>query len=180
MGRGGHSDDEGTPYDQSLEEMDFLRSACSAAQKGMSSKLEAMLKRRPDLVKSDGGDNRSGYTPLHYASREGHLDCVKLLLDTGADVNGTTKAGNATSLQRAAYTGKTEVVRFLLQRGANAMLQDSDGETALHKASTNGHVDTTRALLDACPGACLICDRKQKTPAECATGEVRALFEADS
>ena len=34
MGKGGHSDDEATPFDQSMEEMDFTRSACSAAQNG--------------------------------------------------------------------------------------------------------------------------------------------------
>ncbi len=28
-----------------------------------------------------------GYTPLHYASRHGHTDCVKLLLSHGATVD---------------------------------------------------------------------------------------------
>ena len=32
----------------------------------------------------DGVTGNSGYTPLHYACREGHLECVRLLLDKGA------------------------------------------------------------------------------------------------
>jgi hypothetical protein len=50
MGRGGHSDDEGTPYDQRLEEVEFMRSACAAAQRGDIDKLRDMLDRRPDIV----------------------------------------------------------------------------------------------------------------------------------
>jgi ankyrin repeat protein len=81
----GHDDDvdPGTPYDQSLEELDFLRSACAAAQRGQLSKLEGLLSRKPDCVHWDGVTGNSGYTPLHYAAREGHLACVKLLLHRG-------------------------------------------------------------------------------------------------
>ena len=50
MGKGGHSDDEGTPYDQSIEEMDWLRSACAAAQRGQTEKLARMLEKRPQAI----------------------------------------------------------------------------------------------------------------------------------
>eukprot|EP00976_Prorocentrum_cordatum_P106861 1194534-Prorocentrum_minimum.AAC.6 len=77
MGKGGHSDDESTPYDQRLEEVEFMRSACSAAQRGKVAELERMLQRNPFLVNCDGVNNTSGYTPLHYACREGHIDVVR-------------------------------------------------------------------------------------------------------
>ncbi len=85
---GGHAHDSdevdaGTPYDQSLEELDFLRSACAAAQRGQAEKLEALLSRRPQSIHWDGVAGKSGYTPLHYASREGRLECVRLLLRAG-------------------------------------------------------------------------------------------------
>ena len=130
MGRGGHSDDEGTPYDQRLEEVEFMRSACVAAQRGDVDKLRAMLHRRPDIVTNDGVGGDSGYTPLHYAAREGHAECVRVLLASGANANARTRAGGATPLHRAAFTGEATCVRLLLDGGADPCARDADGESA--------------------------------------------------
>lgn len=178
MGRGGHSDDEGSPYDQSLEEVEFMRSACAAAQRGKTAELERMLLRRPFLVDCDGVNNQSGYTPLHYASREGHIDVALLLLRHEANVNSKTKAGKATPLHRAAFTGQAELIRLLLANGADAAVQDADGETALHKAAAQGHAEVTRLLLQACPEATRIADRRNKTPREYAFGDVCQVFDS--
>lgn len=69
----------------------------------------------------------------HYAARNGHIDVCKVLLDHGASVNACTRSGCVTPLQRAAYGGKTEVVKLLVGKGADVCLQDTDGKTALHK-----------------------------------------------
>ena len=179
MGRGGHSDDEGTPYDQRLEEVEFMRSACVAAQRGDVDKLRAMLHRRPDIVTNDGVDGDSGYTPLHYAAREGHAECVRVLLASGANANARTRAGGATPLHRAAFTGEATCVRLLLDGGADPCARDADGESALHKASANGHADVVRALLRAGEerGIAGERDRKGMTPVERAADEAtRAAF----
>lgn len=52
----------------------------------------------------DAKDN-AGYTALHYAVRKGNAGMCKLLLAAGADVNSTTRAGQATPLHRAAMAG---------------------------------------------------------------------------
>ena len=54
MGRGGRSDDEATPYDQSLEELEFMRGACAAAQRGDLRTLRDAVARRPHLLADDG------------------------------------------------------------------------------------------------------------------------------
>ena len=145
MGKGGHghghsSDDDdhadpGTPFDQRLEEVSFLRSACAAAQKGDAARLERLLDRCPSQLHDDGagGGGGGGLTPLHYAAREGRAACVHLLLERGAGV-GARSAGGATPLHRAAFTGQLEVVALLLSVGADAAAVDGDGQTALHKA----------------------------------------------
>lgn len=166
MGRGGHSDDEGTPYDQSLEEVEFMRGACAAAQRGDLESLRRTLESRPRLVQDDGVGGSSGYRPLHYAAREGHVGCVSFLLDAGARVDQATSAGNATALHRAAFTGQLGVVETLLAAGANASLRDADGETPLHKACAKGAARCVEVLLKAAPEAKNVKDRHGHTPRE--------------
>lgn len=47
----------------------------------------------------------AGYTALHYAARSGSVNICKVLLQSFANVNVTTRAGLATPLQRAALAG---------------------------------------------------------------------------
>jgi len=116
---------------QQLEEVEWARGACGAAQRGDLPRLTHLLERRRGAALAGAG----GYTPLHHAAREGHTACCALLLDAGALVDART-AGGATSLHRAAFTGQAGVVQLLLARGADAAAVDSDGETAAHKAAS--------------------------------------------
>ncbi|KAH9166013.1 hypothetical protein EDB89DRAFT_2076259 [Lactarius sanguifluus] len=51
-------------------------------------------------------------------------------------------------IHAAARNGDLEVVRLLLERGANAEAKVGDGMTSLHLASLNGNTETVRLLLD--------------------------------
>ena len=154
-----------TGLEQSLEEMEFTRSACSAAQAGDLERVRRMIDRNPGCVHHDGAGNNSGYTPLHYAARGGHGAVVALLLQSGARVHART-AGGATALHRAAFAGQTQVCTQLLRAGAAPDAQDSDGDTALHKAAAQGHGNTVAALLKACPQAAAVRNRRGQQPIE--------------
>ena len=53
-----------------------------------------------------------------------------------------------TPLMNAAQNAHEDVVRVLLEGGANVDRVDGDGETALHIAAMFGHPDICRLLLD--------------------------------
>jgi ankyrin repeat protein len=53
-----------------------------------------------------------------------------------------------TPLTYAAVIGNVEVVRVLLEGGANVESTNDNRRTALHRAAYNGHLDVCRLLLD--------------------------------
>ena len=71
------------PASQSLDELGFLKSACSAAQSGNLDRLSKLVEAHPDAVHTDGSGGTSGYTPLHYAARAGQTAALELLLEKG-------------------------------------------------------------------------------------------------
>ena len=52
----------------------------------------------------------------------------------------------ASHSHNAAAAGHTEVVALLLEAGADCATLDEDGQTALHHASSEGHVDCVKLL----------------------------------
>uniref|UniRef100_UPI001008A811 M56 family metallopeptidase n=1 Tax=Longirhabdus pacifica TaxID=2305227 RepID=UPI001008A811 len=78
-------------------------------------------------------------------------EAVDMVIELGANVD-TLNAQGMTPLMKAAHKGKTEVVSYLLQKGANKDMQQAapdTGRSALMFAVTEGHKDTVQALLDA-------------------------------
>uniref|UniRef100_A0A673BNX5 Ankyrin 1, erythrocytic a n=1 Tax=Sphaeramia orbicularis TaxID=375764 RepID=A0A673BNX5_9TELE len=86
-------------------------------------------------------------TPLHCASRMGHKELVKLLLEHKANPNSTTTAGH-TPLHIAAREGHVQTVRILLDMEAQQTKMTKKGFTPLHVASKYGKVDVAELLLE--------------------------------
>ena len=74
-----------------------------------------------------------GLTPLLYATRFGCLECARLLLKAGADINRPTPDG-VTPLMNAIDNLRYEMADFLLDQGANPHLIDWWGRNALYVA----------------------------------------------
>ncbi len=55
----------------------------------------------------------------------------------------------STALHQGWCNGHMEVVRILLQAGANSGVQDEDGKRPLHEVSVSDHVEVVRVLLQA-------------------------------
>jgi ankyrin repeat protein len=86
-----------------------------------------------------------GYTAMMFAARVGDLACARLLVAAGGDVNDQDAWGvSATVL--AAHSGYTELVEFLLEKGADPNRAPA-GFTALHAAIMRRDERMVRALL---------------------------------
>ena len=82
------------------------------------------------------------------AARKGDAAAVKAFLDKGVDVNSKTRYG-ATALSYACDKGHVEVVRLLIERGADVNVKDTFyGEVPLGWALSHGHVEVVKLLLD--------------------------------
>ncbi len=87
-------------------------------------------------------------TPLGAASREGHSEVARVLLEYGADTE-IRDDSNYNPLEWASEGGHTEIVQVFLEHGADVKaVDDSDHITALHFASSHGRLAAARVLLE--------------------------------
>ncbi len=87
--------------------------------------------------KKDGG----GLTPLVYAAREDCLECAKILLDSGADVNQRTHYG-WTALLTATQNRHYKLAAYLLDHGANPNIANNGGWSPLYLATDNRNIES--------------------------------------
>ena len=82
------------------------------------------------MIQAGGEVNRvrRGWTPLHAASENGHVEVVKRLIHAGGDVN-SRRMGGETALYLASRSGHVEVITALLAAGADKTIKDEDGKT---------------------------------------------------
>ena len=87
---------------------------------------------------------------LYEAAGGGDVTKVNALLDTGVDVNGRSSDGSY-ALNNAAVENHVEVMRILLDRGANPNVQNSQGDTPLICATkyAGGKAATVKMLVEA-------------------------------
>ena len=122
-----------------------------AGAEGRAEILKLMLTAEPDLKSV----NRFGGTALIPACHRGHVDAVKVLLTTAIDINHVNYLG-WTALMEAVVLGDggpnhTQIVRLLVDAGADVNIPDRDGITPLSHARQRGY-DATIRILEA-PGA---------------------------
>ena len=86
----------------------------------------------------------AGDTALLMASLGGRLEMAKLLVNAGAPVGG---GSGWQPLHYAAFSGASDIVRFLIERGADKNAVAPNGYTPLMLAVRNGSAEAARVLL---------------------------------
>jgi hypothetical protein len=113
-----------------------------AAMEGDPVSVTRMLEEDPRLLSSAWNN----HTLLSSAACYGPLECVRLLLERGGEINKANRYGD-TTLDLAVLRGHEEMVSMLLSSGADIHRKAHRGQTALMCASINGHVAVVRLLL---------------------------------
>ena len=128
-----------------------------------SAMIELLLSHGADPNSQDNGNGASVRAGLAYV---GQLECVRILLRSGADPNRGREVSGETPLHHALVTQARDsgpIVKILLEHGAdpNARTQPGNysfnygrdlktrGETPLHRAAAYATADTVALLLDA-------------------------------
>lgn len=135
-----------------------------------------MVKALQDINKFDAELNRmsfSGGTPIMFAAAGGHTDCVNHFVELGAIVDARSKAtpeylakmekaieagttppdqerhvDDVTALHVAAQSGHLECAKALLAAGADPLLVDAEGRSALTMAIKGNYGEVALALIE--------------------------------
>ncbi|XP_073333134.1 KN motif and ankyrin repeat domain-containing protein 3 [Pagrus major] len=96
--------------------------------------------------------NKAGYTAIMLAAlstvkEEDDMAVVKKLFGQG-NVNAKASQAGQTALMLAVSHGRQEMVRALLECGADVNVQDDEGSTALMCASEHGRAEIVKLLLE--------------------------------
>ena len=125
-------------------EADFDR--CVRFQKSKGGQTVPMtLLPNGKIITATRSNEETGATALFNSIIKGRTRMVSALLRTGINVDIRNIAGE-TPLIAAAEVGSEEIVRLLLERGADPKATDIDGDTAYDIAVNKGH-DAVAALL---------------------------------
>ena len=115
--------------------------------------LGELLRNGADMEITDD----SGHTPLlsiiisgnHQSMQQGHINCVKQLIDAGANVNFQNQPTQLTSLFAAVSIGHADIVKILISAGADLNKKCTNGQTALICSAVNQNAELTKILIEA-------------------------------
>ena len=80
-------------------------------------------------------EDKIGWNTLHHAAQGGDTDTIDLILTHLPDIDSETADGK-TPLIIAVLYGKLQGVKYLLERGANPLAKDNEGQYSLYHASS--------------------------------------------
>ena len=111
----------------------------------MLAALHGLLPECQKLIALGADVNKPGWAPLHYAATRGHVAVMTLLLDEHAYIDAASPNGT-TPLMMAAHYGTPSAVKLLLEAGADPMLKNQLGLTAMDFAHRANQLDSAAVL----------------------------------
>ncbi|KAG8544528.1 hypothetical protein GDO81_022321 [Engystomops pustulosus] len=122
------------------------------------------------------GDDH-GFSPLHWACREGRSNIVDMLIMRGARIN-VMNRGDDTPLHLAASHGHRDIVQNLIQYKADANAVNEHGNSPLHYACFWGQDDVAEDLVNN-SALIYICNKYGETPLDKGKPHLRELLRSE-
>jgi len=104
--------------------------------------LSLLVKRGANINAKDN----YGYTALRWATQNGNIPAMKLLLDSGANTEIRCNLGRTPIFHTNDHE---EALSLLMKKGANINAKDREGKTALRLATQIGDIPLMKLLLDS-------------------------------
>jgi hypothetical protein len=105
-----------------------------SCQSGDLPRLQLLFAQNPEsdelFTLANSINPATGFAPIHYAAKKGHLEVVKWLVEDGGAMHGLEDGDGETALHKACLSGRTEIVEYLLGvDGVEMEGTDNDGWT---------------------------------------------------
>ncbi|MCC7448608.1 MAG: ankyrin repeat domain-containing protein [Anaerolineae bacterium] len=114
---------------------------CTAAVLGMADRVNTFLQTDPSLINAQGAH---GIPLLYFPVIGGHQVIAETLLQRGANIN--AGEGGSPSIHGAVMFRQADMLKWLLDHGANVNALNYDNKTPLAVAQANG-ADEIAAIL---------------------------------
>lgn len=111
----------------------------------MLASLKGQLTVCEQLIAKGASVNKPGWTPLHYAATHGHIDVMNLLLEHHAYIDAASPNGS-TPLMMAALYGTPAAVKVLLEAGADPLLKNTQGLSAIDFANRDQRTESAQLI----------------------------------
>ncbi|WYZ43203.1 hypothetical protein EsH8_VI_000902 [Colletotrichum jinshuiense] len=120
-----------------------------AAEEGNLDVCKLFLQHEPDLVNYQAEEGLVYETPINIAIREGHIEIVRHLLDSGAHPSLPSYHWQETPLWSACHRGRLEIAQLLYEKAPETVNTPSyAGETPLIMACESGNIQLVKFLLE--------------------------------
>jgi ankyrin repeat protein len=144
--------------DEKLED-NMEQELCRACYRGDIPKIQKLIQMGANVNCKTAEQRMGDRTALYHSVQSKNWEVVKLLLDHGAgdnnriisdflDINGYGFE-NETAVWIACYYGYSDVLKLLIERGADLGATNSYGVTPLHIAVIGGRIECVQLLLEA-------------------------------
>ena len=116
-----------------------------AAALGRVDRIKQLLRENPALASSYSPD---GFPVVGLASFFGHLDAARTLIAAGANIHAAAKnALKVQAIHAAVASRNIEIVRALLEAGADPNAAQQQGFRPIHEAGNNGNRELAELLM---------------------------------